>query len=69
MRMVEILSPRATPWMWGVNGAFGVLAAIIAVAVSMWFGIRTNLLVAGTLYLLLAAPAHALVSRVAVARR
>ena len=69
MRMVNSLSQRATPWMWGLNGAFGVLASIIAVAVSMWFGIRMNLLVAAAMYLLLAVPARALAARVAFAQQ
>ena len=46
--------------MWGVNGSAGVLASIAAVGISMWLGIHVNLLIAGTLYTLLALPAHAL---------
>ena len=43
-----------TAWMWGVNGACGVMASIVAVMVSMWLGIEVNLLIAAGLYLLLA---------------
>jgi hypothetical protein len=60
MSLVGRLSPEATAWMWGVNGAAGVLASIAAVAVSMWLGIHMNLLIAGTLYLLLVVPARLL---------
>ena len=42
--------------MWGVNGACGVMASTIAVAVSMWVGIGANLWIAAALYALLAIP-------------
>jgi hypothetical protein len=58
MRLVGRLSPDATAWMWGLNGAAGVLASIAAVGVSMWLGIHVNLLIAGTLYVLLVLPAR-----------
>ena len=60
MALVSRLSPDATPWMWGVNGAAAVLASILAVAISMWLGIHVNLLAAGLLYVLLPVPAHML---------
>jgi hypothetical protein len=50
MRLVGGLSPSATAWMWGVNGACGVLGSIIAVALSIWLGIPANLLAAAALY-------------------
>jgi hypothetical protein len=56
MRLVGRQSDRATAWMWGVNGAAGVMASILAVMVSMWLGIHANLLVAGILYMLLLFP-------------
>ncbi len=43
MRLVTKISDDATPWMWAVNGAFGVLGAVSAVGVSMWMGIGTSL--------------------------
>ena len=46
------VSEEATPWMWGINGAFGVLASILGVLVSMASGIQTNLLLAAAAYLL-----------------
>ena len=63
MRLVGSLSDAATAWMWGVNGACGVIASVIAVAVSMWIGIDTNLLVAAVLYAALAIPLMVLTNR------
>ncbi len=63
MRLVARISPDAMAWMWGVNGACGVLASVAAVGVSISFGIDTNLWVALLLYLALMVPALALGSR------
>lgn len=63
MSLVERISGSATAWMWGVNGAVGVLASIAAVAVSMWMGIHTNFVIAGLLYMLLVVPARMLARR------
>jgi hypothetical protein len=60
MRLVGRLSDHATAWMWGINGACGVMASIVAVGISMWVGIDANLLIAAGLYALLVIPAHAL---------
>ena len=57
MRLVQRLSGDATPWMWGVNGACGVLASVAAVAISMWLGIPTSFWIAAGAYALLAVPA------------
>jgi membrane-bound metal-dependent hydrolase YbcI (DUF457 family) len=57
MRLVQPLSTRPMPWMWGINGACGVLAGTVAVAISMWSGIHTNLYVALVVYGLLVIPA------------
>jgi len=43
-------TPAVAAWAWGVNGAFGVLASIIAVAVSIWIGIDANFWMAAALY-------------------
>lgn len=51
MRLVGPASDAATAWLWGVNGACGVLASVGAVAVSMWFGIHRNLWLAAVIYL------------------
>jgi hypothetical protein len=42
--------------MWGVNGACGVMASILAVMSSIWLGIHVNLVAAALLYALLAFP-------------
>ena len=56
LRAVGNLSPSATAWMWGVNGACGVLGSVLAVAVSMWVGINANLMAAAVIYAALAIP-------------
>jgi hypothetical protein len=56
LRLVGQHSDRVTAWMWGVNGACGVMASILGVMVSMWLGIHVNLLIAAALYALLAVP-------------
>jgi hypothetical protein len=68
MRLVGRISPDATAWMWGVNGAAGVLASIVAVGISMWLGIHVNLIVAVVLYGLLLLPMHGLARRARAAR-
>ncbi len=40
-----------TPWAWGVNGSFSVLAPVIAVAVSTTWGISVLLVLAALVYL------------------
>ena len=56
LRLVGRRAPDLTPWMWGVNGAAGVMASIVAVMVSMWLGIHVNLFLAAMLYALLTVP-------------
>jgi len=56
LRTVRRISDDATPWLWGINGAAGVLAGVTAVAVSMWWGISASLLLAATAYALLYLP-------------
>jgi hypothetical protein len=60
MRLVRALDDRAMPWMWGVNGACGVLASVLAVAISMWAGIEASLYVAMACYTLLPLPGRLL---------
>jgi hypothetical protein len=49
-------APAVVAWAWGANGGFGVLASILAVALSIWVGIDANFWVAAALYLALAVP-------------
>jgi hypothetical protein len=46
-------APRLGPWLWGINGAFGVCASGMALASSMMWGISTTLLLGAACYLLL----------------
>jgi hypothetical protein len=56
MRLTDRISREATAWMWGVNGACGVLGSILAVAISIFIGIHANVLAAAALYGLLVFP-------------
>ena len=53
MEIVNAIDSRPTPWFWAVNGAAGVLAAGIAVLVSIYATIGTTLWCGGACYLLL----------------
>lgn len=50
MRLVEVLDRKPTPWFWGINGATGVMASVLAVVLSMAFGIRVTLVVSSLCY-------------------
>ena len=54
LRLVQRISDDAAPWLWGVNGAAGVLASVSAVGISMWGGISVSLYLAAATYGLLA---------------
>ena len=60
VRLISI-NPSLVAWAWGVNGAMGVLASILAVALSIWVQIDANFWVASGLYLALSAPLAAMV--------
>lgn len=53
MRLVTRIDARPTAWLWGVNGAAGVLAAGLAVACSIGFSIDVTIRVGGVCYALL----------------
>ena len=53
MRLVEMVDRRPTPWFWGINGAAGVLASIVAIAVSIAYGISVTLAIGALCYLAL----------------
>lgn len=53
MRLISAVDRKPTPWFWGINGAAGVLAASLAVAVSIALGIGTTYMVGALCYLLL----------------
>jgi hypothetical protein len=53
MEIVNAIDTRPTPWFWAVNGAAGVLAAGLAVALSIEFSISATLWLGAACYLLL----------------
>lgn len=55
VRLVE-RTPSIIAWAWGLNGAFGVLASIAGVAISMWVEIDANFWVAAGLYVAMTIP-------------
>ena len=50
MRLMKQRSPRALAWAWGVNGGLSVLGTVLAMVVSIFFGIAYTLFVAATMY-------------------
>jgi predicted membrane-bound spermidine synthase len=60
MRLVEAVNKEPTPWFWGINGATGVLASVLAVMFSMALGINVTLLISAGCYLLLVPTSFAL---------
>lgn len=60
MRLVEAISREPAPWFWGINGATGVLASVLAVMIGIAFGINVTMILAGCCYLLLIPAAIAL---------
>jgi len=55
-------TPRLGPWLWGINGAFGVCASGLALACSMVWGVPVTLGVGAACYLLLLLSTHKLTS-------
>jgi len=64
IRLIGRHSDQVAAWMWGVNGACGVMASILAVMISMWLSIDTGLVLAAALYLLLLVPMRSLAASV-----
>jgi hypothetical protein len=60
MRLLRERSAVVQSWMWGLNGALGVLGTLVSVLIAMAFGIRASLLAGAACYLLLTAPFYAL---------
>jgi uncharacterized membrane protein YhaH (DUF805 family) len=53
MRLVQRIDAEPTPWFWGINGATGVLASVVAVMIGISFGIDVTMIVAALCYLAL----------------
>ena len=70
MRLVNAIDSRPTPWFWAINGAAGVLAASIAVAVNITFSINVSIWLGAGCYLLTGVAAIGLArpARLAAAR-
>jgi hypothetical protein len=54
IRMLRTATPSMVPWAWGMNGAFSVVGATLAIFIAMNWGFRTALLTASATYLLAA---------------
>ena len=53
MRLISVIDRKPTPWFWGINGAAGILASVVAVVCSIGYGISTTLILGALSYLLL----------------
>ena len=53
MRLISAIDRKPTPWFWGINGAAGVLASIVAVACSIALGISVTMILGAICYFLL----------------
>ncbi|MDH4184275.1 MAG: hypothetical protein OEV92_08645 [Nitrospinota bacterium] len=62
MRLVSIKDPRPTPWLWGVNGACGVLGSSIAIWLTLAYGISSAFLAGAAFYLAIIPPALMIIS-------
>jgi hypothetical protein len=51
--LVAAVDRAPMPWFWGINGATGVLASVVAVMVGIAWGIDKTLMLSGLCYLLL----------------
>jgi len=50
MRLAKSRSPEETPWLWALNGIFGVLFSAVAVFLSIYFSISMNFYLAALCY-------------------
>ncbi len=62
MRLARMHSDKPTPWFWGINGSAGVVASVMAVVLSIAFGINVTLVIGAACYVLLI-PAALLIGR------
>ena len=51
-RLIDAGKPQLVPWMWAVNGVFGVVATVLAMFVAMSFGYTMLIVAAGFAYLM-----------------
>ena len=50
MRLLAARRPDIIPWGWGLNGAFSVVGATLAVFIAMNWGFSTTLIAAACVY-------------------
>ena len=50
MRLLAVRSPDIAAWGWGINGAFSVVGATLAVFIAMNWGFSTTFLAAAAVY-------------------
>jgi hypothetical protein len=55
VRLIGRIRPEIVPWAWGMNGAFSVVGATLAIFIAMNWGFTVTLLTAAIIYLLAAA--------------
>jgi hypothetical protein len=63
MRLLAGRGPAARSWMWGLNGAWGVLGSLASVLLAMSSGIASCILAGAACYALLALPLRVLLPR------
>ena len=66
MTLIQRIDNEPAPWFWGINGATGVLASVVAVMVSMALGINVTMSIAGLCYLAVIPAARLLMATPAV---
>ena len=52
MRLMERDAPRALAWAWGVNGSLSVVGTVVAMVVSIFYGITASMIFAASAYAL-----------------
>ncbi len=52
LRLLSVRAPQMVPWAWGMNGAFSVVGATLAIFVAMNWGFQMALMAASGIYLI-----------------
>jgi hypothetical protein len=55
MRLLDQARPQIVAWGWGINGAFSVIGATLAIFIAMNWGFAVTLMAGAAVYLLAAA--------------
>jgi hypothetical protein len=51
IRLLSERRPELVPWGWGLNGAFSVIGATLAIFIAMSWGFSVTFVVGGLVYL------------------